>query len=221
MTPGRGYGAAMHGLLQRIKDGEDWRAEQQATSLKGKGRSAMARPCGLRRVGANFADDYDSVVIEAAKSAEVTHAHPEGISGAIAVAVGAACAANCRGDAVTRQAFIDMILPYVPDSEVKNGLKRAREINSTSVAHVTAMIGNGYKVTAQDTIPFTLWCVGEMLNDVNTYEDALWTTASGLGDIDTNCAIVGGIVSLYVGYEGIPDEWLQKREPLSQWAFDE
>ena len=44
----------------------------------------------------------------------------------------------------------------------------------------------------------------------------MWTTASALGDVDTTCAIVGGIVALAVGSEGIPAEWLARREPLSE-----
>jgi ADP-ribosylglycohydrolase len=40
-----------------------------------------------------------------------------------------------------------------------------------------------------------------------------------LGDIDTNCAMVGGIVANYTGSDGIPAEWLRRREPLPAWAF--
>jgi len=39
-------------------------------------------------------------------------------------------------------------------------------------------------------------------------------TISGGGDCDTNAAIVGGIVALSVGREGIPNDWLKAREPL-------
>jgi ADP-ribosylglycohydrolase len=35
------------------------------------------------------------------------------------------------------------------------------------------------------------------------------------GDIDTNCAIIGGIVALGAGREGIPSAWLAAREPLN------
>ena len=45
-------------------------------------------------------------------------------------------------------------------------------------------------------------------------EMALSRTVSGLGDRDTTCAIVGGIVACYVGAAGIPTAWLQAREPL-------
>ena len=38
------------------------------------------------------------------------------------------------------------------------------------------------------------------------------------GDVDTTCAIVGGIVGARVGIEGIPSDWLARREPLPRWA---
>ncbi len=33
--------------------------------------------------------------------------------------------------------------------------------------------------------------------------------------------IVGGIVAAYTGFEGIPQEWWQSREPLPEWPFHE
>jgi ADP-ribosylglycohydrolase len=56
-----------------------------------------------------------------------------------------------------------------------------------------------------------LWSAARSLNN---FEDALWETVNGGGDIDTNCAIVGGIVAMRTGSEAIPAEWLRRREPL-------
>jgi ADP-ribosylglycohydrolase len=42
----------------------------------------------------------------------------------------------------------------------------------------------------------------------------MWQTVSALGDRDTTCAIVGGIVSVQLGENGIPAEWRAAREPL-------
>ena len=64
-------------------------------------------------------------------------------------------------------------------------------------------------------MPFALWCAARHLDDD---EEALGLTVSGLGDRDTTCAIVGGIVACYVGEEGIPVAWLQAREPLPAWS---
>jgi ADP-ribosylglycohydrolase len=45
-------------------------------------------------------------------------------------------------------------------------------------------------------------------------EEALWETVSGLGDRDTTCAIVGGIVAMKTGRASIPENWLARREAL-------
>jgi ADP-ribosylglycohydrolase len=49
---------------------------------------------------------------------------------------------------------------------------------------------------------------------LDDYCEAMWTAARVGGDIDTTCAIIGGIVALNVGSSGIPAEWKRNREPL-------
>jgi ADP-ribosylglycohydrolase len=64
-----------------------------------------------------------------------------------------------------------------------------------------------------------LWmCCGPPLS--HDYTAAFWLTASGLGDVDTTCAIAGGIVASHTGVEGIPASWIAAREPLPEWLFD-
>lgn len=70
----------------------------------------------------------------------------------------------------------------------------------------------GTHISAQDTVPFVLWSAARRLGD---YAQALWDTVSGLGDMDTTCAMVGGIVVMYMGVEGIPEAWRRNREPLT------
>jgi ADP-ribosylglycohydrolase len=214
---GRGYGAAMHGLLARIREGEPW--HQAAPSLfSGQGSFGNGAAMRVAPLGAFFADDMDLVVSQARASAEVTHAHPEAIAGAIAVAVAAASAWQLRGTSQPGlQDYLDSILPLVPDSEVRSKIARARELSpGTPVISAVRVLGNGSHISAQDTVPFALWCAAQHLDN---YEEALWLTVRGLGDIDTNCAIVGGIVALSTGVEGIPSEWRHNREPLPNWPF--
>ena len=81
----------------------------------------------------------------------------------------------------------------------------------TAVQVAVSALGNGSMVTAQDTVPFAVWSAACHLRD---YEEALWETVSGLGDRDTTCAMVGGIVVMYAGAESLPKEWLHCRAPI-------
>jgi ADP-ribosylglycohydrolase len=216
----RGYGMAMHRALERIRNGEPW-PKVAGELFVGQGSFGNGGAMRVAPLGAYFADDLDRVVEQARRSAEITHAHPEGSAGAIAVAVAAAWAWRMRESGTLPEAaeFLDKVLPFVPDSEVRERIRHARKLASgSSVQLAVAALGNGSKVTAQDTVPFALWCATQQLNN---FEEALWLTVSGLGDRDTTCAIVGGIVALYTGIEGIPAVWRKNREPLPDWAFKE
>ncbi|MEO0688124.1 MAG: ADP-ribosylglycohydrolase family protein, partial [Cyanobacteria bacterium J06649_11] len=214
----RGYGAGMMRLLSNIRDGGKWQ-DLSPNLFSGQGSYGNGGAMRVAPIGAYFADDMDLVVEQARKSAEVTHAHSEGIAGAIAIAVGAAFACQLRdsGDFLnkSKSEFLDLILPFIPESEVASKVRRARDLrDDIDVNSATAILGNGTKVSAQDTVPFALWCAAQCLDN---YEEALWLTVSGLGDRDTTCAIVGGIVALSAGVESIPDEWLKAREDLPKW----
>ena len=86
--------------------------------------------------------------------------------------------------------------------------------DSASVDVAARVLGNGSRMSCPDTVPFALWCAGHHLDD---FEEAMWTTVSALGDRDTTCAIVGGIVGAHVGQSGLPAAWLEHREPLPPW----
>lgn len=165
-------------------------------------------------VGAYFADDLEAVVENARISAQVTHAHPEGQAGAIATAVAAAEAWRTRDAKESRpgRRLIETAIEHTPDGPTRQGLIAAMQLSpETDVVEAVEVLGNGSLIISPDTVPFALWCAASHLND---YEEAIWTTVSGLGDIDTTCAIVGSIVALSVGREGIPEAWLRTREPL-------
>jgi ADP-ribosylglycohydrolase len=218
--PARGYGPAMHRLLWEIKCGEDW--QERAQSLfAGQGSFGNGAAMRVAPVGAYFKDDLKEVVEQAARSAMVTHTHDEAIAGAIAIAVAAGLAARLRGETLlpNGREFLDSVIEWIPESEVKSKTRQARDMSAdASVGLVVSVLGNGSRVSAQDTVPFTLWCAAQQLKD---YEEALWLTVSGLGDRDTTSAIVGGIVASHTGVEGIPRAWLATREALPSWPFKE
>lgn len=214
----RGYGPSARRLLGKIREGGDWR-EATYSVFKGQGSYGNGGAMRVAPLGAYFADDLPKCIEQARLSAEITHAHPEGIAGTIAIAVAAAIAWQTKAAIPSRQEFIEKVWQHTPDSLVREKLGQAYHLApSASVELAIAALGNGTGLSAQDTVPFTVWCAGGYLNQ---YEEAMWLTVSAIGDADTNCAIVGGIVAAHVGYEGIPAEWVKRREPLPAWAFEE
>lgn len=219
--PSRGYGAGMHSLLREVGAGQrPWR-ELARSQFGGQGSYGNGAAMRVTPLGAFFADTMDLLVKQARLSAEVTHTHIEAIAGAITVAAAAALAWHARqaDQRPTRAEFIEQLLSFVPESDVRSKLRYARDISpNTSAEAAASMLGSGYQISAQDTVPYVIWCASQFLDN---YEEALWQTASGLGDVDTTCAMVGGIVVLYTGIEQIPAEWLNQREVLPSWPFEE
>src|SRR5262249_29220208 len=109
--------------------------------------------------------------------------------------------------------LLEVALEYTPPGETRRGLEYALTLDlELSPQTAASYLGSGMKVISSDTVPFALWCAAR---HIDNYEDALWATVSGLGDRDTTCAIVGGVVALAVGRAGLPVHWLAAREPLS------
>ena len=97
-----------------------------------------------------------------------------------------------------------------PEGETRRGIGHALRLPFfTSALLAAKVLGTGSQVTAPDTVPYCVWSAAKHLAD---YKEALVSTATGDGDCDTNCAIVGGIVALYVGKAGIPADWRAARE---------
>ena len=211
-NPNRGYGGMAQQILSAIGDGYSWK-EISRRAFKGQGSCGNGGAMRSAPIGAYFFDDIDRVIYEAKCSAEVTHAHPDGKTGAVSVALAAAWMSQAGEDSgEPNHALIEFVLTHIPHTETYHELAKALDVPFDTAPRMAAQIlGNGSRVIASDTVPFCLWCAAR---HSNSYTDALWATVSGLGDRDTTCAIVGGIVALRAGRDSIPTEWLTAREPL-------
>ena len=210
MDLSRGYGQGACDILNDIRSGTAWRSASR-NAFRGKGSFGNGAAMRVAPLGAWFADDLERAVTEAAASAEITHAHAEGIAGAVAVSVATAMVTTAPRTNPT--ALLDAIIERVPPGYTRDAIVEARGlVNESSPVAAAKVIGNGSGVTAPDTVPFCLWVVARHLE--SSYEEALWTTVSALGDRDTTCAIVGGILAPRFGVESIPSDWRSSREPL-------
>ncbi len=212
----RGYGGTAHSILRSIGEGQNWR---DAASGAFDGMGSMGNGGAMRAapVGAYFADDLDKALHYARASAEVTHAHMEGIAGAMAVAVASALLLNKKlgrypGEG---EAFLRDVAEALPESDTKYKILSAASVKKeSSMDFAVSILGNGIRLTAQDTVPLCLWCAAYYYASL---EEALWMAVSALGDRDTICAIVGGMVSLFA--DELPRQWLGYMEHPENSVF--
>jgi len=210
----RGYGPAVTRLLRQIREGGDWR-ELAAALFKGQGSWGNGAAMRIAPLGAWYADDPEQATHQAEISAYPTHQHREAVVGAMAVAAAAALAA-APGGPPGAEALLDGVIDLVPrKSAVGAGLRRAKDmLDYADPATVAAVLGCGRRTSAHDTVPFALWSAARALGD---YEQGFWTTAQAGGDIDTTCAIVGGVIA--AGKAGAPPaEWTDRTEALPDWV---
>ncbi len=208
--PSRGYGPGAEVTLRAIRDGLPWPIAA-AAAFDGQGSAGNGAAMRAAPLGAWHADSPAHAAAQGVRAAEVTHAHADGIAGGVAVAVAAAAAAAGRLDG-HRPDLLGVVLAHTPGGRVRDGLATARRIGGAGQA--ADELGRGARAMAYDTVPFALWVAAHHLDD---YPAALDTCVAAGGDVDTTCAIVGGVVAAYTGVAGIPSAWLAAREPLPTW----
>ncbi|MFF3564205.1 ADP-ribosylglycohydrolase family protein [Streptomyces sp. NPDC002574] len=223
--PHRKYGPAMHDVLRRIGAGEPWRRVVGA-QFGGQGSYGNGAAMRVAPLGAWLADadpgpgpgpgaGLDAVADAAARQAAVSHHHPEAAAGAVAVALAAALAARSRGGPPPAD-LLRTVGDRVPAGDVRGGLRVASRFpEGTPVRHAADVLGSGYGVSAPDTVPFALWCAAMHLDDL---AGGLWSAVAGQGDMDTTCAMAGGVHVARTGVAGLPPAWHGAAEPLPGWV---
>jgi ADP-ribosylglycohydrolase len=211
--PYRGYGPGAVIMLRQIREGLPWPIAA-AAAFDGQGSSGNGAAMRAAPLGAWHADSVARAAAQGAQAAEVTHAHPEGIAGGVAVTVAAALAAAGRLDGHRPEPgqLLAAVVQQLPPGHVRDGLAEAIKIQDRATAAYE--LGCGARAMAQDTVPFALWVAARHLDD---YPSALAACIDAGGDVDTTCAIAGGVVAAFTGVQGIPERWLAAREPLPEW----
>lgn len=206
-NPMRGYGGTAHRILRLTAAGGDW--EQLAAEVfSGQGSMGNGGAMRVAPLGALLWQDVDALLAQAAASARPTHANAEAAAGTVAVAIAAGLAA---GGTLCGSEFVAAVAEATPASETQTRLRRAASMPvGSSVRFAAFSLGNGSDMLTQHTVPFCVWAASRSLHD---YTAALWSTLAAMGDRDTTCAIVGGIVAARSGVDTVLEA---RREPLPE-----
>lgn len=218
LDPNRGYGATLRRLLREIQEGENWQ-ELSKNAFDGQGSMGNGAAMRVCPIGAFYFDNLQKVKDLAIKSAEITHSNIEAIAGAIAIAIGTALATQMKSTAYMLKPieFIEQIVELLPDSDTKSKISKSKSIPySYQIETIKSILGNGTNMTAQDTVPFAIWCAAYNLENL---EEGLWKAVSILGDRDTICAMVGGMLMMSSSAENIPQAWEQAVEKIDESVF--
>jgi diguanylate cyclase (GGDEF)-like protein len=203
--PARGYGENTRQILERIAHGEYFRGITRSVKDGGSyGSSASARAAPL---GAYFCGNPSRASREARLAAGITHAHPEGLAGAQAVAVAAALMADKH--CPTGSDLLTEILNYIPEGGLYRRIQEIAKVSPNDFQEAVRQFRAGPDQATLTTVPFSLWVTA---HHPANFSEALWVAVSALGVRDTTCAIVGALVALFSRH--IPEEWLLRREPL-------
>jgi ADP-ribosylglycohydrolase len=174
-----------------------------------------------------FDKTVDDTIRYATLQSEVTHCHPEGIAGSIAVTLLSRSISlyNHLRESLPSEKIVkkenlkdtlyDELLMYVPKGQVWDGIKKSSELPlDTPIGKLIEILGNGTHVTCQDTIPLCVFLTIRAITqyDINEmYEKVIIETCKCFGDVDTNCSIVGGMIGII---SPPPEKWVRYCQPM-------
>jgi len=164
--PNAGYG---YGFFQWASSGN-----RSPYNSWGNGSAMRVAPVG------HAFDLLDDVLVHAARSAEVTHSHPEGVKGAQATAAAVFMARSGETKRSMKSSLEDMF-----------GYDLDRRLDDIRPTHE-------FDVSCQGTVPLALIAFLES----SGYEDAVRKAVSLGGDADTLACIAGAVAEAHYG--GVP-----------------
>jgi ADP-ribosylglycohydrolase len=191
----------------------------------GNGSAMRVAPLGafVHANCTNWDDPIAHLIEEATLQSQVTHCHSEGIAGSIAVSLLAYYLSafddtevyNLLKLKLTPQKVYDFVLSYLPSGKVYDGIVKASELPfDMPLMKVIEILGNGTHVTCQDTVPLCIYLTIRGFFSYKLeeyYENTLIDTCKCFGDVDTNCAIVGGLVGIV---NPPPAKWIRYCQPM-------
>ncbi|HUP18131.1 MAG TPA: ADP-ribosylglycohydrolase family protein [Acidimicrobiia bacterium] len=201
--PWRGYGPGPPEVFRLLRQGVPW--DEAANSLYG-GSGSFGNGAAMRVAPvALFAfPDLDRAAHIARRTAQITHAHPEGVDGAVVLAVAitavlalpsetlpdaTALVETARGYTQS-QVFADK-LAYIP---------QAMRIDDDGAA--ATVLGTG--IAAHASVPTALYC---FLRNPSSFREAIKTAIGMGGDADTIAAMTGALSGALLGCGAIPERW--------------
>jgi ADP-ribosylglycohydrolase len=202
----RGYGPAAAKLLKRIRRGMHWAEANRCVYPEGSfgNGGAMRAPV----IGLFYASDTEKLIDAARLSAQITHAHPLGIEGAVLIATATAKALFTREPAE----IFEFSAGHCREAEFQRRLSIARTWLTSAATpdprEVRRQLGNG--IAATESCATALYLALRFVNQ--PFLELQSFIARCGGDADTIGAMAGAVWGAANGAAKLPDDELQRLE---------
>lgn len=144
---------------------------------------------------------------------KITHRNDEAYAGALAVYLSLKAILNLNWDGNNN--LFDLIIPELPDTNVRDRLIKINELGSNVIISEIAKLGNdGYVV---NSVPFAIFCSTKVLH--LGLEEMFHQIINSGGDTDTNASIAGQIAGTLIGCKKIPQELITKLKNLKDYNW--
>ena len=202
----RGYGPATAKVLRRISRGQRW--QEANTSVYRQGSFGNGAAMRAPVIGLFYANRPGELDVAARASAIVTHAHPQGIEGALLIA--SVTAAASRGESMAE--ILRCASQCCESEQINVRLATAQRWltagSDVDPADVARHLGNG--IAAADSCVTALY-LALRFRDAGFLEMQQRVAKMG-GDADTIGAMAGAVWGAANGVEKLPSELLAKLE---------
>ncbi len=199
-------------VLNAIKAGCDWKSastKQFKDGSFGNGAAMRTPPIALF-----FHNNTSLLLDETRKAAEITHAHPQAIDGALAISMAISYALkrnfddsfwkdlnyNCSTE-IFKEKF-NLIKTWLADEEL---------INHQTVVN---KLGNG--ISARDSVITAIYTAIRFINF--RFDELMKFVISLKGDVDTIGAMAGAIWGAYNGIKNLPNISIEEKDYILQLA---
>lgn len=198
----RGYGNTTLMAIQNLLNGKSYK-ESGIPGSYGNGTAMRAAPFGVY-----FRRNLTELVANVKVDSAITHASEEAEAGALAIALAAKMAVEDDTDNL-----LIRIWEFLPDSHLKSVIFSLDSlVSSPYITPEQALRVIGTKGDVRQTAPAALYCFLKF----DRYQDAVVAAIKAGGDTDTTAAIVGALMGIKHGMQGIDADLISQVEDSSR-----
>jgi len=189
----RGYGPGAAKILKKIRNGIAWQVANTSVYKQGSFGNGAAMRAPILALCLNALDEkFRQSVIQ---SAEITHAHPLAIDGALLIACTTAFAlSDLRNESICSQ-LLDVVQTNAFEAKIKQVMKAVYAGNQFSVKDVRTSFGND--ITAEGSCVTAVYLALRFRNE--SFDEMIMFIKQLGGDTDTIAAMTGAIWGAFNG----------------------